>query len=122
MASGKTQEDFIRAIESPAAGNAIEEEISKIAKSKVFLPERYFSFGLCKTMEALGVEVNWDSIKAWCGKLGMDETRTQLDWDLLERSTKKLNEIELLMKQVRSGCMGRGGGGGSMAPPAWRTD
>lgn len=23
-----------------------------------------------QTMEALGVEVNWDTIKAWCGKLG----------------------------------------------------
>jgi hypothetical protein len=34
----------------------------------------------------------------------MDETRTQLDWDLLDRSTKKLNEIELLMKQVRIAC------------------
>lgn len=31
----------------------------------------------------------------------MDETRTQLDWDLLERSTRKLGELELLMKQVR---------------------
>lgn len=103
MTSGKTQEDFIRAIESPTAGDAIEEEISKIAKSTTFLPERYFSFGLCKTMEAVGVEVNWDSIKAWCDKLGLDETRTQLDWDLLDRSTKKLNELELLMKQVRKG-------------------
>lgn len=48
MASGLTEADFLRAIESPAPGNAIEEEISKIAKSTAFLPERYFSFGLCK--------------------------------------------------------------------------
>ena len=48
MASGKTQEDFIRAIEAPAAGDVIEAEIAKIAQGKAFLPERYFSFGLCK--------------------------------------------------------------------------
>ncbi|KAM3569152.1 hypothetical protein VYU27_008739, partial [Nannochloropsis oceanica] len=78
----------------------IEKEIAAIAKANTFLPERYFSFGLCKTMEAVGVEVNWDSIKVWCGKLNMDESRTQLDWDLLERSMKKLGELELLMKQV----------------------
>ena len=51
-------------------------------------------------MESVGTEVNWDTIKAWCGKLNMDESRTQLDWDLLERSMKKLGELELLMKQV----------------------
>ena len=107
MSSGKTQEDFLRAIDSPAAGgacrvpraacprlcacgldgwtelrarraaiaididlttsfsssphsfallplppppptDAIEQEIAAIAKSTTFLPERYFSFGLCK--------------------------------------------------------------------------
>ena len=31
------------------------------------------------------LQVNWDSIKTWCEKLNMDESRTQLDWDLLER-------------------------------------
>ncbi|EWM23783.1 hypothetical protein Naga_100475g1 [Nannochloropsis gaditana] len=100
MDSGKTQDDFVRAISSPNESDPVEKEIAAIAKASSFLPERYFSFGLCKTMEALGVEVNWDSIKTWCEKLNMDESRTQLDWDLLERSMKKLGDLELLMKQV----------------------
>lgn len=40
-------------------------------------------------------------LQTWTNKLGLDETRTQLDWDLLERTVKKLGEVEILMKQVR---------------------
>ena len=39
------------------AADPIEKEIAAIAKASAFLPERYFSFGLCKTMEAVGIEV-----------------------------------------------------------------
>jgi hypothetical protein len=47
------------------------------------------------------VEVNWDQIEVWCKKLRLEETRTQLDWDLLDRALKKLGDMELIMKQVR---------------------
>ena len=40
-----------------STADPVEKEIAAIAKASSFLPERYFSFGLCKTMEALGVEV-----------------------------------------------------------------
>lgn len=100
MTSGKTEADFDRAIESPKDGDVVEQELAAIKAGSAFLPERYFSFGLCKTMEALGAEVNWESIKRFCNKLGLEETRTQLDWDLLERTTRKLSDVETLMKQV----------------------
>lgn len=51
-------------------------------------------------------------LQTWTNKLGLDETRTQLDWDLLERTVKKLGEVEILMKQVRRTDRGRGEAGG----------
>lgn len=90
MKSGKTTEDFLRAIESPSDGQSvpsastcpvcidlcadkavsimmctdpIERDIYMVKTGKTFLPERYFSFGLCKLMEACNVEVTWESIK-----------------------------------------------------------
>lgn len=99
-AKGKTAQDYLAAIESPAAGDAIGQMLSEIKKTEGFLADRFFTFGMFRLMEVIGAEVNADSISVWFKALGLSEFKPQLDFDLYSLSLKKLQDVELMMKAV----------------------
>jgi len=98
-ASGKKVEDYYTAIEE---GN---DELSNILKTmkddkELMINDYFISLGICKTIEAMGGDLSYESTPAYFEALGFTPEKGQNDYDEFDLSVRKLNQIETMMKAV----------------------
>jgi len=98
-ASGKKVEDYYNAIKE---GN---DELSNILKTmkddeELVINDYFISLGICKTIEAMGGDLSYESTPAYFEALGFTPEKGQNDYDEFDLSVRKLNQVETMMKAV----------------------
>lgn len=98
-ASGKKVEDYYNAIKE---GN---DELSTILKAmkdneEMVINDYFISLGICKTIEAMGGDLSYESTPAYFEALGFLPDKGQNDYDEFDLSVRKLTQVETMMKAV----------------------
>merc|ERR1712113_1243983 len=81
------------------------DELSNILKTmkddeELVINDYFISLGICKTIEAMGGDLSYESTPAYFEALGFMPEKGQNDYDEFDLSVRKLNQVETMMKAV----------------------